>query len=674
MRRRRRRRRYHNPRYVWGQVWDPYTQEWIASEMVVPGHPTRTEELPPHQRERYFIDPDTGAFRSRTQYREEQERAAREYEVARTVVAQQQALQAQAINQMESPQELQQTHIDDINRALLMGTLDVAESGVAVPGRRRPTPTPTPTPTQTPPDVLRRALVEFHIEIETYNMEEDWEAFLEHYDPILADTREHWEAAYRDVGLTFNSAIRPMTDPTFHDQIMEHALDEIANRLGGIETISDGSSIQDKFPVSFGVDTVEEVNDIFGRIESEHGGGDDIIYLNAPYTNASTFVFYPEGVDGPSYSLSGSGTDGDVEDWLLENAVLPGRVMPRRPDAEWELRSFILPATWAALLIERDSLPDDEMARVHAWADRTEPEGEYGIHFVRVGESFSGVDEAYNEENIVAHYIAVVQPLPRPSAELTAEEISRLNEEALQVAEARAEEIDAELARITAERIEAIEGGLEEPPHVGDLVQVLRPPPAFVLPTNIPFSDQRVFVVIDVIPHWHIDDVGRYGEAGRRDGDVDADVRIQELGISDTSTHSFRNLRHVETPTHGDNVDLQRTLQRLRVHDYFENDEDVILGELARGRGATETTRLILSDDIREQFEQLVNILHGIGAEVSVINTDGTHYIGVRLGPNEHLHELRDYAALRVLDNLPQNLPNDNAADYILVLAARGEL
>jgi hypothetical protein len=73
---------------------------------------------------------------------------------------------------------------------------------------------------------------------------------------------------------------------------------------------SDGS-----LDTSFGLDTAKQVKELYDFIMNSFGGGDDIIYLQAPYMEALCFTFFPQGVNGPRFRIGGNG-DEDLELFL----------------------------------------------------------------------------------------------------------------------------------------------------------------------------------------------------------------------------------------------------------------------------------------------------------------------------------------------------------------------
>jgi len=63
------------------------------------------------------------------------------------------------------------------------------------------------------------------------------------------------------------------------------------------------------------VDTLDEVRTLRDRVMAQVGGGDDIVYLNAPYMEAQRFVLYPQGVNGTQVPFI------DLDEWAEEHGA-----------------------------------------------------------------------------------------------------------------------------------------------------------------------------------------------------------------------------------------------------------------------------------------------------------------------------------------------------------------
>lgn len=70
--------------------------------------------------------------------------------------------------------------------------------------------------------------------------------------------------------------------------------------------------------VKFGVSSIADVERLVRFVRGNSGGGEDEIYLDAPYMAARGFRLYPQGVNRPSFVFGGShlAGEGDIEDWL----------------------------------------------------------------------------------------------------------------------------------------------------------------------------------------------------------------------------------------------------------------------------------------------------------------------------------------------------------------------
>jgi hypothetical protein len=76
---------------------------------------------------------------------------------------------------------------------------------------------------------------------------------------------------------------------------------------------NEGHGSGDELVMKFGIDTVDQVKKLVDFIKRNTGGGEDVIYLNAPYMEARDFVLFPVGVNNDGFSVNG---DGDIEEWL----------------------------------------------------------------------------------------------------------------------------------------------------------------------------------------------------------------------------------------------------------------------------------------------------------------------------------------------------------------------
>jgi len=82
-----------------------------------------------------------------------------------------------------------------------------------------------------------------------------------------------------------------------------------------VSSISNEGHDDNALTCRIGVKSLKEAKAIFERAWKKVGGGDDIVYLDAPYMEMRGFQLFPEGINGPVYTTKGSG-DSDVEEYF----------------------------------------------------------------------------------------------------------------------------------------------------------------------------------------------------------------------------------------------------------------------------------------------------------------------------------------------------------------------
>lgn len=91
------------------------------------------------------------------------------------------------------------------------------------------------------------------------------------------------------------------------------ALGEAAALLGR-SVMNEGHDTFGALVCKLGVSTVADVRSLQDLIQRNVGGGNDHIYLNAPYQTIGNFVLWPQGVNRPSVEFC------DWDEWLEEHS------------------------------------------------------------------------------------------------------------------------------------------------------------------------------------------------------------------------------------------------------------------------------------------------------------------------------------------------------------------
>jgi hypothetical protein len=143
----------------------------------------------------------------------------------------------------------------------------------------------------------RKAMIYFDLVFEDYNFEEDQEN-----DPKRAER-------FLKLG---------GGDPSKAALKAEQLAMKEAQKILKVKRIgNEGHGSGGELVCKISVDSVEEARKIFDKVEAEHGGGDDVVYLDAPYMAMQGFTLFPQGVNGPQYRLGGSSRE-DIDDFWDE--------------------------------------------------------------------------------------------------------------------------------------------------------------------------------------------------------------------------------------------------------------------------------------------------------------------------------------------------------------------
>lgn len=128
-------------------------------------------------------------------------------------------------------------------------------------------------------------------------------------------------------------------DPNLSNDLERRALRELAGMLG-VRISTEGTGDNDVDCKILSVSTWYDVDRLWDKIQRHTTGGDDVITLFTPYMEASNFVLYPRGVNGPRY---GSGEkDGGIPEWLEEHTP-----SPKIGDSVATVAGGVLLATWS---------------------------------------------------------------------------------------------------------------------------------------------------------------------------------------------------------------------------------------------------------------------------------------------------------------------------------------
>ena len=158
------------------------------------------------------------------------------------------------------------------------------------------------TPIQFEPE---DATVYFDLNFDESKLKEDLDG--ENGPERQRDAEAIWspDGTYSDLFNKSDGPIRPVWWSVFEAE----ALKEISAMLGVKVQHPSWPPPHGPLVCKFGVDTPQDVFRVADIVRTNSGGGDDVIYLNAPYTEASGFLFYPWLVHGgrPHQSRDGYG-------------------------------------------------------------------------------------------------------------------------------------------------------------------------------------------------------------------------------------------------------------------------------------------------------------------------------------------------------------------------------
>lgn len=141
----------------------------------------------------------------------------------------------------------------------------------------------------------RRAMIYFALHFEEYNYEEDRDSD----DPDAQKRAADFLKMGNRGKDQFARAIMAAEDA---------AISEITRLIKkakpNVRINNEGHGQGGELIMKFGVDSMEDAKAIALLVSRNTGGGDDIIYLNAPYMEARDFRLYPQGVNKRSFALT----------------------------------------------------------------------------------------------------------------------------------------------------------------------------------------------------------------------------------------------------------------------------------------------------------------------------------------------------------------------------------
>jgi len=157
-----------------------------------------------------------------------------------------------------------------------------------------------------------RAVIHFDVHFEDINFDEDMAAMQED-----ADARERIASIVKqgndptDAMLNVESA----TVRAFAKQLSE-AVPSLVPSFGDFQITRWSHDEHGNLDCSFGVDSEEQTKAVFDFIARNTGGGEDCIYFDH-YMELRGFVFFPQGINGPRYTVGGCGpAEKDIEEFF----------------------------------------------------------------------------------------------------------------------------------------------------------------------------------------------------------------------------------------------------------------------------------------------------------------------------------------------------------------------
>lgn len=160
-----------------------------------------------------------------------------------------------------------------------------------------------------------------------FDIVQDTESMEEHASDPSSDDHELAKGLLADVHRLLDLETRAIAD---------------VEKLLGVRVHAEGHDENDLICKVY-VDTWDEVRQISEKVQGAHGGGDDIVYLNTPYSEARQFVLYPGGVNGRRFGPSED--DGTLEEWVEWNKPLHLRSALERQETA-DPREHHLVCTW----------------------------------------------------------------------------------------------------------------------------------------------------------------------------------------------------------------------------------------------------------------------------------------------------------------------------------------
>ena len=150
----------------------------------------------------------------------------------------------------------------------------------------------------------KSAMAYFDLHFEDYNLEED-------QGPNADEDGAQRAADF----LALGKGKLDQAGRAAEDAAMKEIGDKLKKAGLNVRLGNEGHGSDDALVMNFGVDSSNDVKKLVAFVNKNTGGGDDVIYLNAPYMEARGFVLYPNGVNNGGFGFGAAG-DGDIDEWL----------------------------------------------------------------------------------------------------------------------------------------------------------------------------------------------------------------------------------------------------------------------------------------------------------------------------------------------------------------------
>lgn len=109
------------------------------------------------------------------------------------------------------------------------------------------------------------------------------------------------------------------SDRELHKKTLE--AQKMVGRILKVRVSNEGHNASMGLTCKFGVDSLEEVAEIF-KIIQRGGEGGTVIETGVEYFIAEAFVLYPQGVNGVAYEMDAFGQAKDLERYLEDQGVI----------------------------------------------------------------------------------------------------------------------------------------------------------------------------------------------------------------------------------------------------------------------------------------------------------------------------------------------------------------